>query len=166
MNCFDVAHLLVTRSISFEVAILMRDTFLRGFRQYHHGLAQMPWKWKPWLLLLLTCNMIVPLFYAFRPEAQLVFGLAIVNGLIFSLLTGLTGFSRLLGLGHATWIPLILFLIGRLNQYPPTNVYGVWLRLLIVVNAVSVVIDAVNVVRYLAGNTAPMIERGGEKQAA
>jgi len=137
---------------------LMREAFLRGFRDYHHGLTQMPGMWKPWLGLLLASNMIVPLFHAARFEAQVVFGLAIVNGLIFSLLTGLTGFSRLLGLGHLTWIPLIFYLVSRLEQHPPTEFYGIWLRILIVVDAVSVVIDATNVFRYLAGDTAPMVE--------
>jgi hypothetical protein len=132
-------------------------TFKRGFIDYHRGLGRMPWKWKPWLLTLLAGNMIVPLFYATQLEAQVVFGVAILNGLVFSMITGLTGFSRLLGLGHLPWIPLIVFLVLRLEHHQAGDFYGVWLRVLIVINTGSVLLDTANVIRYLRGDREPMI---------
>lgn len=132
-------------------------TFKRGFIDYHRGLGRMPLRWKPWLTLLVIGNMIVPLFYATRLEAQVVFATAILNGLIFSMLTGLTGFSRLLGLGHLPWIPLIIFLALRLEHHPADDFYGVWLRVLIVINAGSVLLDAANVIRYWRGDREPMV---------
>jgi hypothetical protein len=135
------------------------QAFGQGFVRYHRGLGKMPIKWKPWLALMLVGNMIVPLFYITRLEAQVVFGVAILNGLIFSMITGLTGFSRLLGLGHLPWIPLIVFLWLRLDDpHPPDLFYCYWLRALIVVNAGSVVLDAANVIRYLQGDRAEMVE--------
>ena len=133
--------------------------FIRGLIRYHRGLGKMPWQWKPWLTLLLVGNMIVPLFYLGQIEAQVVLGAAILNGAIFSWLTGLTGFSRLLGLGHLPWIPLIVFLWMRLDApHPPDLFYGYWLRGLIVVNAGSLILDTANVIRYVRGEREEMVE--------
>ncbi|MFP6659807.1 MAG: hypothetical protein VB853_16600 [Pirellulales bacterium] len=132
--------------------------FIPGLIRYHRGLGKMPVRWKPWLTLLLVGNMIVPLFYITRLEAQVVLGVAVLNGLIFSLITGLTGFSRLLGLGHLSWIPLIVFLWLRLDQSSLDQFYRLWLQILIVANAGSVILDAANVIRYLRGDRDEMVE--------
>jgi hypothetical protein len=135
----------------------MVRVFIDGFLAYHRGLGKFPVKWKPWLTLLLAGNMIVPLFYLTRLEAQVVFAVALLNGFLFSIITGLTGFSRLLGLGHLPWIPLVVFLVLRLEQHPADDFYGIWLRVLIVIDSVSVLLDAANVIRYLRGDREPMI---------
>ncbi len=92
--------------------------FIQGFIRYHRGLRKMPSGWKPWLITLLVANMIVPLFWIDRSMAQLVFGVALLNYLTFIILTGLSGFSRLLGLGHIYWIPLVGFLCTQLENFP------------------------------------------------
>ncbi len=136
---------------------MLRD-FLDGLVRYHLGLGKMPLRWKPWLTLLLVGNMIVPLFYLGRLEAQVVFATAIVNGILFSIVTAASGFSRLLGLGHLPWIPLVIFLWMRLDQWPPDDFYGIWLRVLIAINIGSIVLDAINVVRYVRGDRGEMVE--------
>ena len=68
-----------------------------------------------------------------------------------TLLTGLTGFTRLLGIGHVFWIPMIIWLWIRLDQIPSDDAFGVWIRVLIALNTVCLLIDAVDLVRYLAG---------------
>lgn len=131
---------------------------VRAFSRYHRGLRKMPNAWKPWLILLLSANMIVPLFWINRLEAQVVFGVALLNYLTFVILTGISGFSRLLGLGHIYWIPLIYFLWTRLEMFPPDTVYGFWIRIVVLLNTGSVVLDAANVVRYIQGDRSEMVQ--------
>ena len=116
----------------------------------------MPAYWKPWLISLLTANMIIPLIWMDRIEAQVVFGVAILNYTTFVVLTGIKGFTRILGLGHIYWIPLIYFLWSRLELFPGETIYGVWLRVVIVLDSGSVILDAANVVRYLHGDREEM----------
>jgi hypothetical protein len=135
----------------------MRHTLPEAFVRYHRGLGRMPMVWKPWLLALLNANMILPWLFATRIEAQVVFGVALFTGALFILLTAYSGFSRLLGLAHLPWIPLIVFLSTRLSIVPADTPYGWWLRAVIVLNAGSVLLDAANVVRYLAGDRDEMV---------
>ncbi len=50
------------------------------------------------------------------------------------------------------YIPLLLFLWTRLDQIPASDLFGMWIRTLMVLNALSVVIDTIDVVRYIAGD--------------
>ncbi len=73
-------------------------------------------------------------------------------------LTGLSGFSRLLGLGHIVWLPLLAFLSTRLAEIPAADAFGLWVRAVIAINATSLVIDAVDVIRYAAGDRAGTVD--------
>ena len=75
-----------------------------------------------------------------------------------TVLTALSGFSRLLGLGHIFWIPLLYFLWTRLDQIPADEFFGIWIRVLMTLNAVSLIIDAVDVGRYIAGERAETVK--------
>lgn len=105
-----------------------------------------------WLLTLVTVNMVVPLFFLGRVEAQFVIVTFVAGALLMTALTAVSGFTRLLGLGHVLWIPLLWFLWGRLDDTPADTLFGLWLRALIVLNGLSLVIDTVDVVRYVAGD--------------
>ena len=67
-------------------------------------------------------------------------------------LTANSGFTRLLGLGHVFWFPLLWFLWTRLDETPGDTFFGLWLRVLITLNALSLVIDTADVIRYIAGD--------------
>lgn len=136
----------------------MFRAFQKSVARYHRGLRMTPAAWKPWLIALLVANMIVPLFWLNRMEAQVVFGVALLNYLTFIVLTGISGFSRLLGLAHIYWIPLIYFLWTRLELFPADTTYGVWIRCVIVLDAGSVLLDCGNVIRYIRGDRREMIQ--------
>ncbi len=104
-----------------------------------------------WLLLLVTANMVVPLFFLGRLEAQVVLATFVASIVLMLTLTANSGFTRLLGLGHVFWIPLLWFLWTRLDEAPIDTFFGIWLRVLITLNALSLVIDLADVVRYIAG---------------
>ena len=80
-----------------------------------------------------------------------------IGGTLMSLLTARFGFTRILGLGHILWIPLVGWLAFRLGQIPADDAFGLWIRGVIVVNSLSLVIDGVDVVRYAAGDRKEMV---------
>ena len=96
-------------------------------------------------------NAVFPLFFLGRLEAKLVLGAFVASIVFFSILTARFGFTRLLGLGHLAWIPLLMYLSTRLDAVPGVELFGIWMRALIVLNGVSLVIDTVDVVRYVVG---------------
>ncbi len=125
---------------------------MNAFVRFNRGVMKMPIHWRLWLMVLVTANMIVPLFFIGHLEAQVVVSALLASVILMTVLTGLAGFTRLLGLGHVFWIPLLYFLWARLDQIPADGVFGVWLRVLIMLNVASLAIDAVDVARYIAGD--------------
>ena len=79
-------------------------------------------------------------------------GAFVAGFLSMILLTGISGFSRLLGLGHIFWFPLLCFLWVRLDLHPAGEFFSLWIRAVIVLNAISLVIDVVDVIRYIGGD--------------
>ena len=102
----------------------------------------MPLAWRLWLLVLVSMNAIVPLFFLGRIEAQLVLGAFLISVILFGMLTARFGFTKILGVGHAAWIPLLIFLFTRLDVVPGEEFLGIWMRTLLVLNGISLVIDA------------------------
>ena len=125
---------------------------IRAFIRFNKGILKMPLPWQLWLMLLVGVNLIVPLFFLDRLEAQLVVGAFLASMMLMTALTGLVGFTRLVGLGHVFWIPLVVFLWTRLEQIPAEGVFGLWIRALMALNVLSLVIDTVDVIRYIAGD--------------
>ncbi len=131
---------------------------MNAFVKLNRGLFKMPLPWKLWLSLLVAANVFVPLFYFQQLEAQIVLGTMAANMTLMTYLTSRFGFTRILGLGHIFWIPLLGFLLTRLGSIPAGDAYGAWLRALIVVNSVSLLIDTVDVIRYLTGDRAETVQ--------
>ncbi len=130
---------------------------MNTFIKFNRGLLAMPLPWRLWLVLLLTLNLIAPLVFIERLEAQATVAALLVSMALMTGLTGLSGFSRLLGLGHIVWVPLLFFLWTRLGEIPAVDAFGFWVRAVIAINAMSLVIDAVDVIRYAAGERAETV---------
>ena len=125
---------------------------MKSFIRLNLGLIRSPLRVRLWLMLLLAANLVAPLFFLDSTEAQVVLLAFVASFGVMTLLTGLTGFTRLLGMSHVFWIPMIIWFWTRLDQIPSDDAFGVWIRVLIAVNMISLLIDAVDVVRYLAGD--------------
>ncbi len=130
---------------------------MNAFIKFNRGLLAMPLPWRLWLVLLLTLNLIAPLVFIERLEAQATLAALLVSMALRTGLTGLSGFSRLVGLGHIVWVPLLFFLWTRLGEIPAADTFGVWVRAVIAINATSLVIDAVDVIRFVAGERAETV---------
>ena len=125
---------------------------MSAFIKFNKGLLKSPTHVQVWLLFLMTSNLVLPLFFLHRLEAQLVLVASLAGAILMTILTGVYGFNRLVGLGHIFWIPLLLFLWTRLGQIPADSFYGLWLRIVMALDGVSLVIDAIDVFRYVAGD--------------
>ncbi len=125
---------------------------MRAFLKFNAGLMRMPVPVRLWLMLLITANMIIPLFFLGRLEAQVVLAALLASMMLMTALTAISGFTRLLGVGHVFWVPLLWFLWTRLDQTPSDGFFGIWLRILMTLNALSLVIDPADVIRYVRGN--------------
>ena len=138
----------------------MTDTpkTMRAFIKFNKGMMRMPIHWQLWIMLLVTFNLIIPLFFLDRLEAQVVIGAIVASMILMTVLTAISGFTRLLGLGHIFWVPLLYFLWMRLEQNPADDFFGIWMRGLMLVNAVSLIIDTVDVGRYIAGDRKETVE--------
>ena len=130
---------------------------MHAFIKFNKGMMKMPTHWQVWLAVLVTANAVVPLFYVQRLEAQVVLGTIVASMTLMTLLFARFGFTRILGLGHILRVPMLAFLLARLGDIPAGDAYGIWIRALVMLNSVSLVIDAVDVVRYLGGDRAETV---------
>ncbi len=130
---------------------------MQGFIKFNKGVLRMSWPVKIWLLVLVAANAVAPLFFLQRLEAQAVFAAMMIGAMLMSLLTARFGFSRILGLGHILWIPLVGWLAFRLGQIPADDAFGMWIRGVMLLNTVSLVIDGVDVFRYAAGDRQELV---------
>jgi hypothetical protein len=130
---------------------------MNGFVKFNKGILRMSWPVKLWLLVLVAANGVAPLFFLQHIEAQMVLGAMFIGAILMSLLTARFGFTRILGLGHILWIPLIGWLAFRLGQIPTDDAFGLWVRGMMLVNAVSLVMDIADVVHYVAGDRKELV---------
>ena len=77
--------------------------------------------------------------------------------MLMTFLTGRFGFTRIVGLGHILWAPMLAYLFSRFGDIPATDAFGLWIRALFLLNAISLIFDAADVVRYLAGDRQPTV---------
>ncbi len=119
---------------------------MNAFVKFNKGIMKMPLRWQSWLMLLVAVNFLIPLFFINRLEAQIVLLTFVAGTMLMTFLTSISGFTRLLGLGHILWIPLLYFLWSRLSENPANEFFGIWIRVLMTLNALSLIIDAVDVV--------------------
>jgi len=131
---------------------------MHAFIKFNKGIMSMPIYWQLWLMLLVTFNLIIPLFFLNRLEAQVVVGALVASMILMTVLTAISGFTRLLGLGHIFWIPLLYFLWMRLEQNPADDFFGLWLQVLMIINAASLIIDVIDVGRYIAGDRSETVK--------
>lgn len=129
-----------------------------GIVKFNRAVFKMPIPWRIWLMLLMAVNMIVPVFFLDRIEARVVLITMIVSATLMMAMTGKFGFTRILGLGHVLWIPLLLYLWTTLGEHPADEPFGLWIRLVMVLNSLSLVIDTVDVMRYIRGDRAETVQ--------
>ena len=121
------------------------------------SILKMPTPWLFWVMLLLVVNLIVPLFHIQTPEAQLTIASMFAGAVSQSYIHSKLGFVKLLGLGHIFWIPLVIWLGFRLSDIGLGDPFGIWLVSLVLINTVSLIIDGLDVIRFISGERSPTL---------
>ena len=128
-----------------------------AFMRFNQGLLALPLHLRGWVLLLISVNIVTPFFFLEHAEAQAVLAAGALGMVLMTALTARFGFSRIIGLGHIAWVPLLGFLWIKLPDVPATDAFGLWLRAVIVLDATSLVFDSVDAVRFATGDRAETV---------
>ena len=111
----------------------------------------LPRLWNVWLVAVnLGC-----LLFITRIEAQVVLGVTLVAVASQAVVYGRQGFTRVLGIAHLLWLPMFAWLASRHAAIAADPALAQWVMLLAATNAVSLVIDTTDVLRFARGERAP-----------
>jgi len=116
----------------------------------------LPKPWVAWVGLLMFANLLSPLIFINTFEGQVVLGTGLVSAMLQMGIFQAKGFVRLLGIGHGPWLPMLLWLWTRLDWN--SSIFTYWILALIGLNSLSLIIDAVDVTRYMMGEKEPQLE--------
>lgn len=125
--------------------------------EFHKALLAMRMPWPIWLAVMVAVNMIGAIVFFDTIEGKLVVASVVLGFFIQVAIYGKLGFVRLLGIGHVAWLALVPWLATRLAEVGLTSTFGYWLAAVVVVDGVSLVIDTVDVARYLRGEREPNV---------
>jgi hypothetical protein len=117
------------------------------------NIFKMPKAWWPWMAGLPLINL-SSVFFLPKIEAWVVLGTGLLAATIMTVLHAKLGYVRLIGIGHFVWIPMLIWLGFRLNHIPEGTLFRGWLFTLITMDIVSLMIDIVDLIRYLRGDRA------------
>ena len=121
------------------------------------GMMSMPMPWLVWLGLLLAVNVVGPIYFFEALEAKVVLVAFLASFGLMTAIFAAKGFVRLLGIGHILWVPMVPWLWIRLDQVGPGEPIGYWITAVIILDSVSLIIDGIDVLRYLKGERQPHI---------
>ncbi len=106
-----------------------------------------------WVGWLVVANLAALIFVVKSVEARWVVGLFILNALFMQWLYSQVGYVRLLGLSHVIfWTPLLIYLWKRRKFTYLSTWTGKYLYLVFITDGISLLVDYVDVARYLLGD--------------
>jgi hypothetical protein len=108
--------------------------------------------WGTWLVAVNAAG----LLFIQHIEAQVTLAAVGVALLAQALIYQRKRFIRLLGVTHVLWIPMLTWIVLRLDMLPKEQTgFHVWLVLLVATNALSLVLDAWDATRFVLGERRP-----------
>jgi hypothetical protein len=118
---------------------------------YPKGCLKLPLATRIWLGVLGVANGVVPLVFLGHTEAIITLLVFLASVGSMTALAARFGFTRLIHVGRVWWGPLVLYLWSRMGGHPATGSFGAWMRMVIVLDALSLVFAAVSLTRYVRG---------------
>jgi hypothetical protein len=118
---------------------------------------QMPWYWRVWVGLLMLVNGAIPFLFLDAIEAKVVLIVFMLAAVTQMVIYHAKGFVRMLGAGHFYWIPMLGWLLFRINEGLVSETMLSWIVSVLLLNTVSLLIDLVDVIRYWRGERSPTI---------
>lgn len=114
------------------------------------GMLKFSLFWKLWLMVLMGIVFGWSLWFINTLEGQVVYGLSTIG-----FMTGLgvvaweKGFSRLTGLMHWTWLPMIVWLPQRAQTLGGSS--ATWIWAVVIVTTASLIVNLVQVGLWITG---------------
>ena len=108
-----------------------------------------------WIMVMVGIHVVaVPLaFKDMRPRVMVI--AMILNGIFMSALFSKFGYTRILGLSHVIfWTPVLAYLWKTRHAHPERIWIGRFLRVSMAVIFISLLVDYVDVIRYVLGDRA------------
>lgn len=84
-------------------------------------------------------------------------GVFVISAGLMIFLYASRGFSRILGAGHVLWVGLLPWLWSRHDLIQSDEWLSHWIITVIVINGLSLIVDAIDVVRYVRGDRQPTV---------
>lgn len=107
--------------------------------------------WGVWLVAVnLMC-----LYFIGHIEAQVVLGTTLIAVIVQAVIYGQIGFTRVLGIAHLLWLPLFAWMAMRADVIALNSDLETWIIILAITNAMSFIIDMIDVTRFIKGERAP-----------
>ena len=117
------------------------------------GLANGPAWVRLWVGWMILVNSLSVVFIPWKKEARVVLVVWAFTAISMTVLSEMNGYNRLLGLTHVVWwSPLLYYIYRRRHEIEPMSLYARWLATLFVTNACSLVLDYIDLVRYVLGD--------------
>jgi hypothetical protein len=124
---------------------------------FSKGLMSLPMPWPVWLGLLVAVNFASPIYFFEAFEAKVVLAAFLASAALMTAIFATKGFVRLLGIGHIFWIPMVSWLWTRFDQVELGNLFEYWMIAVVALNGISLIIDAIDVLRYVRGDRKPYV---------
>ncbi len=119
-------------------------------------IAQEPIWLQAWVLWMVVVNLGIAIFIPFkwsRKEAWVIAIAMVVNMAFMNFLFSQVGYTRLLGLSHILiWTPMLVWLAPRLKRHGTGHLYGLALHTVFITNVLSLIVDYIDLIRYLVGD--------------
>lgn len=125
---------------------------------FMRGLRKMPWYWQVWVLVLVLINGVGPCLFLQEKVAVVTLVAVLLGGILGEVLCHLQGFTKLLGLMHAPWVPMFVLQILVLSSGKADGLFAQWLWVSAGITFLSLVLDVLDVVQYLRGNRKDLLQ--------
>ncbi len=115
-----------------------------------------PLKVRLWLLLLISVHFVAPLFFLDHAPARWMAGAFVCAAMILGLMHLYFGLAKILGIAHTPWIVPMVLIYQDLFGAEQVGHYATWLIVAAAVGTLCLIIDAIDVARYFAGDRTPL----------
>ena len=110
---------------------------IEDMKQFNAGVRSLHPLWQLWVVGLLMVNGVAPMFFIGELAAVVTLAGMVSGGLLGLILVRLHGFTKLLGLMHLPWVPMLAAQVGLYPGFDGNDPYSLWLSLSVVVTALS-----------------------------
>ena len=130
----------------------MLEILLKAFEVFSAGIHSLDWYWLSWIYLMVLINGIIPFFFLPRFTSIIVLISATTGFFLGLILTHALGYSRILGLMHLPWIPMVSFQMYYFykQKFKPKSLHDYWFILSLLISVLSLAIDFHDIFSYIS----------------